>query len=75
MEITPPYIQVHVLVLFNAGIPLIITVVEPGVQGAGVLGMQAAGVNTPNFAAVAAATMGFAIELQSGKGMMLVRGT
>jgi hypothetical protein len=61
----------HVLVLSNAGMPPIRTDGDPGIHGADVLGKQAAGVNTPNFAAVAAATTGFAIELQRGKGLIL----
>jgi len=63
------------LVLLKAGAPPSMTVGEPGTHGAGVLGRHAAGVKTPSFAAVAAATIGFAIELQSGNGMMFTSGT
>jgi len=45
-------------VLLSAGKLLINTVGAPTIQGAGVTGMQGIGVNTPNAAAVAAATMG-----------------
>ena len=55
-EITPPHIHMHVQVFVNAGLPPIKTVGEPGVQGVPVAGMQGWGVNTPNAAAVAAAT-------------------
>jgi len=40
----------------------------PGTQGAGVFGIQGIGVNTPNAAAVAAATSGFAMELHIPNG-------
>jgi len=66
---------VQVLVLLSAGIPPTITVGDPAVHGAGVVGTHAAGVKTPNFAAVAAATVGFAIELHNGNGVMLTTGT
>ncbi len=47
-------------VSFNAGILAMVTVGDPGAHGVGVTGMQGIGVNTPNAAAVAAATIGFA---------------
>jgi hypothetical protein len=53
----------HVLVLFRAGALPIRTVGEPGVQGDGVQGMQGIGTNTPNAAAVAAATAGLAGDM------------
>jgi hypothetical protein len=74
MVITPPHIQLRVQTLVKAGILPIITVAEPGVQGATVLGMQGCGVNTPNAAAVAAATCGFAGEMHMTKGMTLTIG-
>ena len=60
--------------LLRAGEPLIITVGEPGVQGATVLGMQGWGVRTPNAADVAAATWGLANEVHMMKGLMLAIG-
>jgi len=52
----------HLELLFNAGILLIITVGEPGAQGAVVTGRHGIGVNTPSAAAVALATVGLARE-------------
>jgi len=65
----------HFDVLFKPGIPLTSTVGEPGAQGAGVTGIQGIGVNTPNAAAVAEATIGFANELHIPKGGMFIIGT
>jgi len=53
----------HVQVLFKAGIPPIMQLVEPGVHGEVVTGRQGIGVNTPRAAAVADATVGFAIDV------------
>ena len=50
MAITPPIVQVQVLVLLRAGWPRTITVGEPGAQGPAVAGTQ--GVGTPDAAAV-----------------------
>lgn len=61
-------------ILSSAGTPPIITDVEPGAHGAAVAGMQGIGVNTPNAAAVADATVGFAMDMHIPKGMMLVIG-
>ena len=60
--------QLHVQALFKAGIFAIMVLVQPGVQGAGVTGMQGIGVNTPSAAVVAAATVGFANEVHMAKG-------
>ena len=60
--ITPAQLHMHFDVLFKPGIPRTMTVGEPGTQGAEVTGMQGIGVKTPNAAAVAAATIGFAID-------------
>ena len=49
--------------MFSAGFPPIITVGEPVAQGAVHAGTQGIGVSTPDAAAVADATVGFAIEL------------
>jgi len=58
----------HLLLLFNAGKLAIITVEDPGAQGAGITGIQGIGVSTPNAAAVAAAMVGFAGDLHTPKG-------
>jgi hypothetical protein len=63
----------HLLELFRAGMPPIRTVGEPGTHGV-VTGMQGIGVNTPIAAAVAAATIGLAIELHVPNGMMFIIG-
>jgi len=52
----------HLEELFSAGILPISTVGDPGTHGAAVTGMQGIGVKTPNAAAVADATIGFAID-------------
>ena len=54
--------HMHLEVSFNAGMLPIITVAEPGAQGAVVFGTHGIGVKTPSAAAVAEATVGFAIE-------------
>jgi hypothetical protein len=71
---TPPHMQRHCEVLFRAGIPPIKTVGDPGLHGAGVLGMQGMGVSTPKAAAVAAATAGFAGDMHIPKGAMFTIG-
>ena len=70
----PPQAQKHLDVLFKAGKLLIRTVGEPGAQGAGITGRQGMGVRTPNAAAVADATVGFAREEQTPKGGILAIG-
>jgi len=50
------------------------TVAAPGTQGVVVAGMHGIGVNTPNAAAVAAATTGFEGDMHIPKGMILVMG-
>jgi len=50
------------------------TVGAPGTHGAGVAGMHGIGVITPNFAAVAAATVGLAGLEQTPKGIMFTIG-
>lgn len=74
MEMTPAHMQVHIEVLFSAGIPPSMTVAEPGVHGATVTGTQGIGVNTPSAAAVAEATVGLASDMHMPKGGMLVVG-
>jgi hypothetical protein len=64
-----------VLVLSSVGFPPSITVGAPGTQGEVVTGMQGMGVSTPNAAAVAAATAGFAGDMHMPNGMMFTSGT
>lgn len=61
--------------LLRAGLLAIITVGEPGAQGAEVTGTQGIGVSTPCAAAVAAETVGFAIEEHMPKGRIFFMGT
>jgi hypothetical protein len=56
MEISPSQMHVHMHSLVRAGLPPMVTVGEPGVHGATVLGMHGWGVRTPRAAAVAEAT-------------------
>lgn len=72
--ITPPNEHTHVLVLVNAGAGPDITVGDPGTHGADVIGVHGIGVNTPNAAAVAAATDGFARLMHIEKDVMLTNG-
>ena len=65
----------HLQELDKAGWLPIKTVGEPGVQGATVIGIQGIGVSVPIAAAVAAITVGFAVDLHMPKGMMFVIGT
>ncbi len=50
------------------------TVGEPGTQGAAVTGIQGIGVSTPSAAAVAAITVGLAIEVHMPKGKIFTIG-
>jgi hypothetical protein len=50
------------------------TVGEPGTHGAGITGMHGIGVNTPNAAAVADATVGFANDEHMPNGIMFTIG-
>ena len=63
----------HLLVLFKPGKLPTMTVAEPGAQGV-VTGMHGMGVSTPRAAAVAAATVGFAIEVHMANGGILAMG-
>ena len=74
MLMTPAQVHMHLLELFSAGFLPIITVGEPGAQGAVVTGMQGWGVKTPLAAVVAAATCGLANELHIPKGMIFFIG-
>lgn len=62
IEIDPPHTQLSFELSCKAGMPPSFTVELPGDQGAGVSGMQGMGVRTPIAAAVAAATVGFAMD-------------
>jgi len=73
--ITPPHMHMSVETLSSAGMFASKTVAAPGVHGAVVAGMHGIGVSTPNAAAVAAATIGFAGDMHMPKGMMFSIGT
>lgn len=73
-EMAPPHKQVSMQVLLSAGILPIVTVVEPGIQGATVFGIHGAGENTPALAAVAAITAGLVGAEHMPKGIMLFIG-
>jgi len=51
------------------------TVGEPGIQGAGMIGVQGMGIKAPKAAAVADATAGLASEVHIAKGRMFKKGT
>ncbi len=74
MLMTPPQAHMHLEELFSAGMPPTIMVGEPGAHGAGITGMHGMGVNTPSFAAVAAATVGLDMLWHMPKGMMFTMG-
>lgn len=74
MEIIPPQLQVHLETLSKAGCPPNITVEAPGAQGAAVTGTQGMGVNTPEAAAVAEATVGLEGEEHIPNGGMFTVG-
>lgn len=62
IEIEPPKLQTNFALSSSAGIFEIFTFVALGVQGATVVGTHGIGVSTPIAAAVAAATVGLAID-------------
>jgi len=66
--------QLHIDELSRAGNPPFVTVGEPGAHGAAVAGIQGIGVSTPNAAAVALATTGFAGDMHIPKGMIFTMG-
>ena len=70
----PSQAHMHFEVLLSAGLLLISIFGEPGVQGAGVTGIQGMGVSTPRAAVVAVATAGFARDAQRPKGAMFAMG-
>jgi len=59
-SIIPAHMHMHLQLSSKAGMFFTNTVGSPGTQGATVLGMQGMGVNTPEAAVVAEATVGFA---------------
>ena len=61
--------------MLRAGLLEIITVADPGVQGAGKTGTQGIGVSTPQAAAVAEATVGLAMEVHTPAGTRFLKGT
>lgn len=71
---TPAQTHISFAELLSAGRLPIITVGAPTVQGATVLGMQGIGVRTPKAAAVAAITVGLAIDWHIPNGKMLSMG-
>jgi hypothetical protein len=71
---TPPQLHMHFEELLRAGILDTSTVGEPGAQGAAVTGIHGIGVSAPSAAAVAAATVGLAMELHIPKGKMFTIG-
>jgi hypothetical protein len=74
MLITPAHIHISLLSLLRQGILPINTVGFPTIQGATVTGIQGIGVRTPKAAVVAAATVGFAMLLQTPNGVILRNG-
>src|SRR5262245_5560897 len=74
MVMTPPQLHIKVEVFVSAGLLPIITVGEPGAQGAVVTGIQGMSVNTPNAAEVADATIGLASEVHIPNGGMFAIG-
>src|ERR1041385_3078000 len=73
--ITPAQVHINCDALSSAGALPSSTVTAPGTHGAGVFGMHGMGVRTPRAAAVAAATIGFAIDMHMPNGIMLTIGT
>lgn len=70
----PPKRQLNFESIFSASCPLTFTLLQDPVQSSAVQGMQGMGVSTPNAAAVAAATMGFAGLEHIPKGRMFKNG-
>jgi hypothetical protein len=71
---TPPQLHISLELLLRAGMFFTSTVGQPGAHGADVIGMHGIGVNTPNAAAVAEATVGFAIDWHMPNGIMFAIG-
>ncbi len=62
ISITPPQVHINLEESFKVGSLPNIWVGDPGIHGAMVMGMHGMGVKAPIAAAVAAATMGLAID-------------
>ena len=73
--ITPPHWHISFDEFCKLGMPPTMTVGDPGIHGAEVIGMQGMGVSTPKAAAVAAATIGLEGQLHMPNGKMLSIGT
>lgn len=71
---TPPQAHINWQLLFSVGLLPIMTVGDPGVQGAVVTGIQGCGVKTPMAAEVAAATWGLLRVLHTPNGMIFIIG-
>lgn len=74
MLMTPHQVHMRVLSLFRAGKLPMSTVGLPTIHGATVTGMQGIGVKTPDAAAVAAATVGLAMDEHMPKGRIFTKG-
>ena len=72
---TPPHWHISFEEFCKLGMPPTMTVGDPGIQGAAVIGIHGMGVSTPSAAAVAAATIGLAGQLHMPKGWILSIGT
>ncbi|MCL7412004.1 MAG: hypothetical protein M8353_00085 [ANME-2 cluster archaeon] len=75
ISIIPAQVHISFELSLRAGWFATSTLGEPGAQGAVVTGIQGIGVKTPRAAAVADATVGFAIEVHITKGIMFNIGT
>ena len=71
---TPAHMHISFDTLSSVGKFPNSTVGAPVTQGAGVFGIHGIGVRTPNAADVAAATVGFASDVQTPNGMMFTIG-
>ena len=71
---TPAQAHMHLHPSCNAGLLATKIVTEPGTHGAGMTGTHGMGVRTPSAAAVADATVGFAMEEHMAKGGMFLIG-
>src|SRR4051794_3727436 len=71
---TPPQAHISLQLESTPGIFAIWNVGAPGTHGAGITGIHGMGVSTPSAAAVADATVGFAIELHIPNGGMFTIG-
>ncbi len=74
MVMMPSQLHRQVEVDVRTGQFPIVTVGDPGIQGAEVTGIHGCGVNTPMAAAVALATIGFVMLLHIPKDRMLAMG-